>query len=68
MEKVNIASKFGLFDEHWSPKIVAELNGVQGSPANVGGYYRPNPEAAERAMRPSPTFNAILEGALAAAK
>ena len=27
MEKINIAQKFSLFQEHWSPKIVAELNG-----------------------------------------
>ena len=26
-EKVNVAQKLALFDEHWSPKIVAELNG-----------------------------------------
>ena len=26
-EKVNLAEKLALFDEHWSPKIVAELNG-----------------------------------------
>jgi len=26
MEKVNIAQKFGLFQEYWSPKIVGELN------------------------------------------
>jgi mannose-6-phosphate isomerase-like protein (cupin superfamily) len=26
MEKVNLAQKFSLFDEHWSPKIVGELN------------------------------------------
>ncbi len=26
-EKVNIAQKLSLFDEHWSPKIVGELNG-----------------------------------------
>ncbi len=26
MEKVNLASKFGLFQEYWSPKIVGELN------------------------------------------
>jgi len=26
MEKVNLAEKFGLFDEYWSPKIVGELN------------------------------------------
>lgn len=27
MEKVNIKEKFQLFSEHWSPKIVGELNG-----------------------------------------
>lgn len=27
MEKVNLAQKFALFDEQWSPKIVGELNG-----------------------------------------
>ena len=27
MEKVNIAQKLSLFTEHWSPKIVGELNG-----------------------------------------
>jgi mannose-6-phosphate isomerase-like protein (cupin superfamily) len=27
IEKVNLKEKFALFDEHWSPKIVGELNG-----------------------------------------
>ncbi len=27
MEKVSLAEKFAAFSEHWSPKIVAELNG-----------------------------------------
>ena len=26
MEKVNLASKFSLFQDHWSPKIVGEIN------------------------------------------
>ena len=26
LEKVNLADKVALFDEHWSPKVVAELN------------------------------------------
>jgi len=26
MEKVNLAGKFGLFQDHWSPKIVGEIN------------------------------------------
>ena len=27
MDKINLAQKFALFTNHWSPKIVAELNG-----------------------------------------
>src|SRR5437762_7872784 len=27
MEKVNVANKLSLFNDHWSPKIAAELNG-----------------------------------------
>ena len=29
MQKVNLAEKFALFTEHWSPKIAGELNGQQ---------------------------------------
>jgi mannose-6-phosphate isomerase-like protein (cupin superfamily) len=29
MEKVNLAEKLGSFMEHWSPKVVGELNGQQ---------------------------------------
>ncbi|MDF1623465.1 MAG: NADP-dependent isocitrate dehydrogenase [Pseudohongiella nitratireducens] len=42
-------------------KIVAELNGVQGSPVEIGGYYQPNAELVSNAMRPSATLNAVLE-------
>ena len=42
-------------------QIVAELAAVQGSPCDVGGYYRPNDDLASAAMRPSATFNAALE-------
>ncbi len=41
--------------------IVAELNGVQGAPVDVGGYYRPDPTKVTAAMRPSATFNAIID-------
>ena len=27
MEKINLLQKFSLFNEHWSPKIIGELNG-----------------------------------------
>jgi isocitrate dehydrogenase len=40
--------------------IVDELNGVQGSPVEIGGYYRPDPDRAAAAMRPSATLNAAL--------
>ena len=42
-------------------KILAELNAAQGKPVDIGGYYRPNPEKTSKAMRPSPTFNAIVD-------
>jgi isocitrate dehydrogenase len=40
--------------------IVRELADVQGSPVDIGGYYRPDANRAARAMRPSPTFNEAL--------
>ena len=43
-------------------KIAAELLAVQGHPADIGGYYLPDDDLASAAMRPSPTFNAILAG------
>ncbi|HLU90872.1 MAG TPA: NADP-dependent isocitrate dehydrogenase, partial [Cyclobacteriaceae bacterium] len=46
-------------------KIVKELNDAQGSPVDIGGYYKPDPEKTSRAMRPSQTFNDILEMATA---
>jgi mannose-6-phosphate isomerase-like protein (cupin superfamily) len=29
MEKINLASKLALFSDHWSPKVIADLNGQQ---------------------------------------
>jgi len=40
--------------------ILAELEAAQGSPQDIGGYYRPDPEKTDAAMRPSATFNGIL--------
>jgi len=42
------------------PAIVEELLAVQGQPADVGGYYLPDPEKAAAVMRPSATFNDAL--------
>ncbi len=40
--------------------IVAELLAVQGSPVQIGGYYRPDPALTSAVMRPSATFNKAL--------
>jgi mannose-6-phosphate isomerase-like protein (cupin superfamily) len=39
MEKVNLAQKLALFSEHWSPKIVGELNGQQVKLAKFKGEF-----------------------------
>ncbi len=42
-------------------QIVEELLAVQGKPAEIGGYYQPVDAAASAAMRPSATFNAVID-------
>lgn len=42
-------------------QIVEELNKVQGKEVSIGGYYEPNETLITEAMRPSHTFNSILE-------
>ncbi|TVR94568.1 MAG: NADP-dependent isocitrate dehydrogenase, partial [Trueperaceae bacterium] len=42
--------------------IEAELLAAQGAAQDVGGYYRPDDALASRAMRPSATLNALLDG------
>ena len=41
-------------------KIVEELVAVQGKPVEIGGYYRPNAQLVEQALRPSATLNEAL--------
>ena len=41
--------------------IVDELLGVQGKPADIGGYYSPDGVKASAVMRPSQTFNAAID-------
>jgi len=41
--------------------ILSELNTAQGQPQDIGGYYKPETEKASLAMRPSPSFNKIVE-------
>lgn len=42
-------------------KIVSELAQAQGQPVDIGGYYHPDHAKLTRAMRPSPTLNAIID-------
>jgi len=42
-------------------RISSELLAVQGSPAQLGGYYRPSDDLAASVMRPSATFNGIID-------
>lgn len=39
MEVVNVLQKFSLFQDHWSPKIIAELNGQEVKLAKVKGEF-----------------------------
>ncbi|ENM5749026.1 NADP-dependent isocitrate dehydrogenase [Vibrio mimicus] len=47
--------------EEKEAQIVAELNGAQGKPADLGGYYAPEFAKASQLMRPSATFNAVID-------
>ncbi|MFD0797713.1 NADP-dependent isocitrate dehydrogenase [Maribacter chungangensis] len=42
-------------------QISKELISAQGKPQDIGGYYKPDANLAAKAMRPSPTLNAILD-------
>jgi mannose-6-phosphate isomerase-like protein (cupin superfamily) len=39
MDKINLLEKFSLFSEHWSPKIIGELNGQQVKLAKFKGEF-----------------------------
>jgi isocitrate dehydrogenase len=63
-EDGELAARFGDLAERLAEneeRIVTELNEVQGSPVDIGGYYRPNPDRATATMRPSATLNDALE-------
>ncbi|MET8553488.1 NADP-dependent isocitrate dehydrogenase [Streptomyces sp. NPDC004959] len=62
-EDAELAAAFGPLAEKLAAdeeKIVGELIAVQGSPAEIGGYYRPDAAKAAAVMRPSATFNEVL--------
>ena len=59
-EDAELASDFAQLAERLRAEeetITQELLDVQGSPADVGGYFRPDPDKAADVMRPSKTFN-----------
>jgi len=41
--------------------IVAEMNGAQGKPVDIAGYYHPDPERCAQLMRPSAIFNKAVD-------
>jgi len=58
-----LKNKFAPLAEILSGKesqIIAELNGAQGKPLDIGGYYQPSEEKTSKAMRPSESFNQAL--------
>jgi isocitrate dehydrogenase len=62
-DDAELAKVFAPFAERLAAdeeKIVGELNGVQGHPVDLGGYYFVDKAKADEVMRPSPTFNAAL--------
>jgi len=59
-----LAAKFAPIAEALTSKqaeIVDELNAVQGKPVDIGGYYMPDDAKTIAAMRPSATFNKIID-------
>jgi isocitrate dehydrogenase len=58
--KARFAKVAGALQEN-EAKINAELIGAQGKPMDLGGYYQPDPVKTSKAMRPSPTLNAIVD-------
>lgn len=64
-EDVDLAAKFAPVAEALAAneeKIVAELLDAQGSPADLGGYYKPEDAKASAVMRPSATLNDVVDG------
>ncbi|MDP6884380.1 MAG: NADP-dependent isocitrate dehydrogenase, partial [Rhodospirillales bacterium] len=41
-------------------KIIEEIDAVQGTAVDLGGYYHPDPQKVSAAMRSSPTLNAVI--------
>jgi isocitrate dehydrogenase len=64
-EDADLAARFARISEKLEAnedQINGELLAAQGAPVEIGGYYQPDSRMAERAMRPSATLNAIIDG------
>jgi isocitrate dehydrogenase len=64
-QDAEVASKFSALAQSLADNekmIIDELNAAQGSPVDIGGYYYPTADLADSAMRPSATFNRIIDG------
>jgi len=62
-DDAELAAKFSTLADQLEANeatILGELNAVQGAALDIGGYYSTDAEAAEKAMRPSATFNNLL--------
>jgi isocitrate dehydrogenase len=62
-EDAELAADFGALAASLASQeqvIVDELIAVQGSPADIGGYYQPDPDLTSAVMRPSITFNEAI--------
>ena len=62
-DDAELAAEFAPIAEALAEKeaeITGELAAAQGQPADIGGYYHPDPDKLSRVMRPSETLNAII--------
>ncbi|MFT6310982.1 MAG: isocitrate dehydrogenase [Porticoccus sp.] len=62
-DDAQLATQFGALAkalESNEVAIIEELNAAQGKPVDIGGYYHANRDKVEAAMRPSKTFNEVL--------
>jgi isocitrate dehydrogenase len=63
-EDADLHERFGPIAERLAAAedaVIGELAGVQGSPVDIGGYFRPDPERATAAMRASDTLNTLIK-------
>jgi len=63
-KNVKLKERFSKIAQELATKeqdIINELNSAQGASVNIGGYFEPKENLTQKAMRPSTTFNAILE-------